>query len=68
MAGSPRLLLADEPTGALDRASATQLADALLELNRVRKVALFVVTHSRDLAMRMEQVWELVEGKLVRAS
>lgn len=68
MAGSPRLLLADEPTGALDRASATQLADALLELNRVRKVALFVVTHSRDLATRMEQVWELVEGKLVRAS
>lgn len=68
MAGSPRLLLADEPTGALDRASATQLADALLELNRVRKVALFVVTHSRDLATRMQQVWELVEGKLVRAS
>ena len=68
MAGSPRLLLADEPTGALDRASATQLADALLELNRVRKVALFVVTHSRELAERMEQVWELVEGKLVRAS
>jgi len=68
MAGSPRLLLADEPTGALDRVSATQLADALLELNRVRKVALFVVTHSRELAERMEQVWELVEGKLVRAS
>lgn len=68
MAGSPRLLLADEPTGALDRVNATQLADALLELNRVRKVALFVVTHSRELAERMEQVWELVEGKLVKVS
>ena len=68
MAGSPRLLLADEPTGALDRASATQLADALLELNRVRKVALFVVTHSRELAARMGEVWELAEGKLVKAS
>ena len=68
MAGSPRLLLADEPTGALDRVSATQLADALLELNKTRKVALFVVTHSRELAARMEQVWELVEGKLVKAS
>ena len=68
MAGSPRLLLADEPTGALDRASATQLADALLELNKVRKVALFLVTHSRELAERMEQVWELADGKLVRAS
>lgn len=68
MAGSPRLLLADEPTGALDRVSATQLADALLELNKTRKVALFVVTHSRELAARMGQVWELVEGKLVKAS
>jgi lipoprotein-releasing system ATP-binding protein len=68
MAGSPRLLLADEPTGALDRASATQLADALLELNRVRKVALFVVTHSRELAARMGEVWELAEGKLVKGS
>jgi lipoprotein-releasing system ATP-binding protein len=68
MAGSPRLLLADEPTGALDTGSASQLAEALLELNRSRKVALFVVTHSRELAGRMQQVWEFSAGKLVRTS
>jgi lipoprotein-releasing system ATP-binding protein len=68
LSGSPRLLLADEPTGALDRANAQQLSGLLLELNRARKVALLVVTHSRELAGKMEQVWELQDGKLVKAS
>ena len=68
LSGAPRLLLADEPTGALDRASALQLSGLLLELNRARKVALLVVTHSRELAGKMEQVWELQDGKLVKAS
>jgi lipoprotein-releasing system ATP-binding protein len=68
LSGAPRLLLADEPTGALDRANAQQLSGLLLELNRARKVALLVVTHSRELAGKMEQVWELQDGKLVKAS
>lgn len=68
LAGSPRLLLADEPTGALDRNNANLLADTLLELNRTRNVALLLVTHSRDLAARMQNVWELVDGKLVKVS
>jgi lipoprotein-releasing system ATP-binding protein len=66
LAGAPRLLLADEPTGALDRASAQHLTGLLLELNKARNVALLVVTHSRELASRMQQVWELVDGKLVQ--
>jgi lipoprotein-releasing system ATP-binding protein len=66
LAGAPRLLLADEPTGALDRASAQHLTGLLLDLNRTRKIALLVVTHSRELASRMQQVWELVDGKLVQ--
>ncbi len=66
LAGAPRLLLADEPTGALDRTSAQHLTGLLLELNRARNVALLVVTHSRELAARMQQVWELVDGKLVQ--
>ena len=66
LAGAPRLLLADEPTGALDRSSAQHLTGQLLELNRARNVALLVVTHSRELAARMQQVWELVDGKLVQ--
>jgi lipoprotein-releasing system ATP-binding protein len=44
------------------------LSGLLLELNRARKVALLVVTHSRELAGKMEQVWELQDGKLVKAS
>jgi len=60
----PQLLLADEPTGALDQASAAQLAQLLLELNREENVTLIVVTHARDLARRMGRVLELKGGKL----
>lgn len=64
----PRLLLADEPTGALDRSSAEQVGNLLLDLNREEKVALIVVTHSLDLAKRMSRIEELREGKLVKTS
>ena len=60
----PRLRLADEPTGALDQASAEGLAQLLLELNREEKVTLILVTHARELAMRMQRVVELREGVL----
>ena len=61
----PKLLLADEPTGALDRTNAARLADLLVELNRAEGVALIMVTHAPDLAQRMGRVLELVDGKLV---
>jgi lipoprotein-releasing system ATP-binding protein len=60
----PKLLLADEPTGALDRASAAELAKLLLELNREEGVALIVVTHALDLAQQMGRVMELKDGVL----
>jgi ABC-type lipoprotein export system ATPase subunit len=60
----PKLLLADEPTGALDRASADNMADLLVELNREEKVALLVITHSGELAARMGRVLELHDGGL----
>ena len=60
----PKLLLADEPTGALDRMNAARLADLLVELNRAEGVALILVTHAPDLAQRMGRVLELVDGKL----
>jgi ABC-type lipoprotein export system ATPase subunit len=60
----PKLLLADEPTGALDRASAAELAKLLLELNREEGVALIVVTHAPDLAQQMARVLELKDGVL----
>ena len=62
----PRLLLADEPTGALDRASADDLARLLGELNREEGVTLIVVTHALDLARQMGRVFEIQNGQLVQ--
>jgi ABC-type lipoprotein export system ATPase subunit len=61
----PQLLLADEPTGALDQTSARQLGQLLLELNRENGVTLIVVTHARELAQRMGRLLELKSGRLV---
>src|SRR5687767_3272390 len=61
----PELLLADEPTGALDATSAAELARLLLELNRQDGVALVVVTHALDLARQMHRVYELRRGELI---
>ena len=60
----PKLLLADEPTGSLDRVAAEQLADLLVQFNRQEGVALIVVTHSPDLARRMQRVLLLRDGRL----
>jgi ABC-type lipoprotein export system ATPase subunit len=62
----PQLLLADEPTGALDRHNSNELSQLLVELNREENVTLIVVTHSSELARRMGRVLELREGKLVQ--
>jgi lipoprotein-releasing system ATP-binding protein len=61
----PRLLLADEPTGSLDRASAENLRDLLIEVNRDESVALIVVTHSVELAGGFGRVFEMHDGSLV---
>jgi lipoprotein-releasing system ATP-binding protein len=61
----PVLLLADEPTGNLDRSSAEAVGDLLLELNRTHQTLLVCVTHSADLAARFPRRAELVDGKLV---
>jgi ABC-type lipoprotein export system ATPase subunit len=61
----PKLILADEPTGALDRAAAEELGRLLIELNLEEQVTLVVVTHAADLAARMQRRCRLVDGKLV---
>jgi lipoprotein-releasing system ATP-binding protein len=60
----PPLLLADEPTGNLDRHTAHAIGTLLLELAREKNTALIVVTHSTDLAGRLSRQVELVDGKL----
>jgi ABC-type lipoprotein export system ATPase subunit len=64
----PKLLLADEPTGSLDRAAAENLAQLLVELNREEGVSLIVVTHALPLAAQMSRVLALRDGTLVAAS
>ena len=61
---SPKLLLADEPTGALDRASAERLADLLAEVHQREKITIVMVTHAPELARRMGRMLGLVDGKL----
>lgn len=61
----PALVLADEPTGNLDRTSAGHVADLLTGLPRLATVALLVVTHSENLASRFDRVFEIDEGRLI---
>lgn len=61
---SPRLLLADEPTGALDEDNAGRLMELLAELNESEGLALIVVTHDRALAATLGSVRTLHRGKL----
>ncbi len=65
---NPKLLLADEPTGSLDRASASALGELLAGLNREEGVTLVVVTHALDLARQMQRVLELRDGTLATAT
>ena len=60
----PSLLLADEPTGSLNQAGADQLTQLLLDLNREENMSLVVVTHSMDVARKMNRIYELRDGAL----
>ncbi len=60
----PAVVLADEPTGNLDPKTGDQVLDLLLEMNRVHRTALVVVTHSPELAARMGRTAVLVDGYL----
>jgi len=62
---APPLLLADEPTGSLDRAASDSLAELLVELNRRDGTTLIVVTHAEALAGRMARRLDLRDGRLV---
>ncbi|HEY1603295.1 MAG TPA: ABC transporter ATP-binding protein [Pirellulales bacterium] len=60
----PKLVLADEPTGNLDRTSAAVIGDLLLDMQQQEGTMLIVVTHSLDLARRFRKQYELDDGRL----
>jgi lipoprotein-releasing system ATP-binding protein len=62
---SPRLLLADEPTGNLDTVSADEIFALMREFNHDHGSACLIVTHDQRLAQRCDSVIELVDGRLV---
>ena len=64
LAGTPDCLLADEPTGNLDRATADTVFELLIDLARRRRMAFILVTHDETLAARCDRRLHLVLGKL----
>lgn len=60
----PKLIIADEPTGALDEDNANTMADLLMDIHKESGTALIIVTHSMDLAARANKQYLLKKGKL----
>ncbi len=65
LAPRPEVLFADEPTGNLDSANGTAIADLMFALNAERGATLFLVTHEESLARRCQRVVRLQNGKIV---
>ena len=63
----PKLIFADEPTGNLDRESGRAVLDIMAELNRESGITLVMVTHDREVALRADHVFELVDGRICKS-
>jgi len=64
LAGAPRLILADEPTGQLDHVAGAQVIDVLIEAATALGAALVISTHDAELAARMAERWQMSDGRL----
>ena len=62
---SPSLVLADEPTGNLDRENSREIIEILKYFNRTLKQTIIVITHDESIALEAERVITIVDGKVV---
>ena len=60
----PEIVLADEPTGNLDRKNTELVSNLLLEYSRKKKICLILVTHNMDLARKCDRIMRLVDGRI----
>jgi predicted ABC-type transport system involved in lysophospholipase L1 biosynthesis ATPase subunit len=65
LAGRPRFILADEPTGQLDRETAASVIDALVAAAISSGAALLVATHDREVSARLTTRWQVADGLLL---
>jgi ABC-type lipoprotein export system ATPase subunit len=65
LVNKPSILLADEPTGSLDKKNAENLGDLLIRMNMDYGITLILATHSHELAEKMKIQYSLSEGKLI---
>lgn len=65
LANSPKLLLADEPTGNLDPHTASDVFEILVELVKTTGIGAIIATHNFDLAEKMDRIFELKDGRLL---
>jgi lipoprotein-releasing system ATP-binding protein len=64
LVGSPVLILADEPTGNLDRATGEELHEKIFQISRDKGVSFVIVTHNEELARKANRIFKLIDGKL----
>ena len=63
---NPRMILADEPTGNLDRKTGEEIIDLLKESNKVNKQTLLLITHDEGLAMQADRVIIIEDGRVIK--
>jgi putative ABC transport system ATP-binding protein len=63
--GDPEIILADEPTGALDSVTGSEVMEILLRLNRVEGRTIVIITHDREISRQCQRVIELKDGQLL---
>lgn len=61
---NPKVILADEPTGSLDEKNASEVEEVLINLTKIHKTSLLLVTHNMDLAFKCDKVYRLSSGVL----